>query len=472
MKVLLINPQTPRLIENREYYLPSSLLYLAGSLVGAGHEAKILDLNTFRMNDDEAAYPIYAKKIMDKVSSFMPGLIGIGCLFSGQFPLVRKYAMMLKGNYCQSKIVIGGIHPTIFCKDILSNCMEIDYVVLGEGEQTLVTLANLIEAKDMSQLTNIDGIGYRDKKNVLVNRKTKFIQDPNIIPFPSYDLVNFQEYYHDTSKWHNPRRLPINMSVPVISSRSCPMRCNFCSMFMVMGTGWRGRSPSNMVDEIEYLYHEKGCRHFSFMDDNLTLNKKHALEVCRQIVLRGLDIQFETPNGIATGTLDEELVDGLVNAGLIRLSLAIESGSEFIRNKIMGKHLHQDKIYNVVRIVKKYPQLYVRAFFIIGMPEDTLQTLNETYEMIREIDVDKPIVTNLMPFPGTKLFEQAVRDKMFVDDVDPTQVWSMDSLYFTGNKNFFIKPYDMSIDELVAFRKRFDDLINECVARKSRERAM
>lgn len=471
MRVLLINPQTPRLIENREYYLPLSLLYLAGSLVAAGHEAKILDLNTLRMNDDDAAAPVYEKAVVDAVMSFAPGLIGLGCLFSGQFPSVRKYAQMLKRNNCPAEIVIGGIHPTIFCEDILKHCAEIDYVVLGEGERTLVMLAELIEKKEPGRLVSIDGIGYRDQQGVMVNKKTQFIQDPDTIPFPAYDLVRFQDYYLDTSKWHNPRRLPIDISLPVIFSRSCPMRCNFCSMFMVMGTAWRGRSPTNMVDEIEYLYRSHGRRHFSFMDDNLTLNKKHVLEVCRQIVQRRLVIQFETPNGISTGTLDEEVIDALVHAGLVRLSLAIESGSDFIRNTIMGKHLQRDKIYDVVRLVKQYPQLYVRAFFMMGMPEDTAQTLSETYTMIQKIDVDKPIVMNLLPFPGTKLFEQAVRDKLFFDDFDPEQAWSMDTLYFAGNKNFFIKPYAMTMDELADFRKRFDNLIDACVARKAKERS-
>src|SRR5208337_4375395 len=127
----------------------------------------------------------------------------------------------------------------------------------------------------------------------------RFIGDLDEIPFPAYDLINLKDYYHDTSNWLNPKNLPINTSISILSSRSCPMRCNFCSMFMVMGPKWRCRSPQNVVDEIEYLYHKYNHRHFSFMDDNLTLKKSHVLEICNQIIERNLNIQFETPNGIA-----------------------------------------------------------------------------------------------------------------------------------------------------------------------------
>ena len=226
-------------------------------------------------------------------------------------------------------------------------------------------------------------------------------------------------------------------------------------MYMVMGPRWRARSPGNVVDEIEHLYRTYGLHHFSFMDDNLTFSREHILEICGQIISRKLELQFETPNGVATGTMDEEVVDAMVRAGLTRISLAIESGSEFIRNKIMKKHLKREKIFEVVNLFKKHKHLYIKAFFIIGMPEETRETLEETYRMIRDIDVNRVYIQNAVPFPGTKLFEQAVRDNLLID-VNPAEMYKSDAFYITNYDRYFIRPYQLSVDDLVLFRKKCD----------------
>lgn len=490
MNVLLINPQTPNFIYNKEYYIPSSLLYLASILRKNGENVNILDLNTFRLEDRDNyykqknynMYDKYEKIITDKISNIHPSLIGITCLFSGQFPSVLNYSKKIKEIFKNIPIVIGGIHPTIFPYEILYNCPSIDYIIIGEGEESIIYLMNILNTKydenlgcynkDLEyygNLNQIDGFAYRHNEKIIINPKRSFIDNLDSIPMPAYDLINLKDYHHDTSKWYNPRNLSINCSVPIISSRSCPMRCNFCSMFKVMGPKHRKRSSKNVVDEIEFLYRKYNHRHFSFMDDNLTLNKEHISDICSEIIKRNLNIQFETPNGISTGALDEDILDLLVSAGLIRVSLAIESGSDHIRNDIMGKRLSRKKIFEIIKLTKKYRSLYVRAFFIMGMPEDTQKTLLETYNMIKEIDVDKPIVSNILPFPGTKLFEQSLRDNLFVDDIDPNNLWRVENLYFTDNKRFFIKPYHLEIEELYEFRNRFDILIEELISKKIQE---
>jgi len=466
MRVLLINPQTPNFIKNREYYLPSNILYLAGALRNADAEVNVLDLNVYKPEEHKKPIKFCEGIIVGRINDFQPIVVGIGCLFSGQFPLLLKYSKRIKEEFDNVSIVIGGIHPTLYPVDILSNCSSIDYIILGEGEASCIQLMESLRRKDLNKLRSIDGFAFRWDDKVIVNPKTCFIANLDQIPFPAYDLIDLKDYYHDTSNWHNPRNLPINASIPILSSRSCPRRCNFCSMFRVMGPKWRGRSPENVVDEIELLYKAYNHRHFSFMDDNLTLEKGHVLELCNLIIKRNLNIQFETPNGIAVYALDEEIIDALVSAGLVRVSLAIESGSDLIRNKVMGKGLSRRKIYEVVKITKKYKELYVRAFFIMGMPEDTRETLMQTYDMIKEIDVDKPIVTNIMPFPGTRIFDQAVQDKLFIDELDLGKIWKMDTFYFTDNKRYFLKPYDLELEELQEFRIKFDKLIEDLIEQK------
>ena len=254
MRVLLINPQTPNFIHNREYYLPPNILYIAGALRKASAEVNVLDLNVYK--SEEHKYPIRFCEgiIVDRINDFEPTLVGIGCLFSGQFPLLLKYSKRIRKEFENIWVVIGGIHPTLFPIEILRNCLSIDYIILGKGETSSVQLVESLRRKDLDKLKVIDGFAFRRGDKVIVNSKTCFIADLDQIPFPAYDLIDLKDYYHDTSDWHNPRNLPINASIPILSSRSCPRRCNFCSMFRVMGPKWRGRSPENVVDEIELLY--------------------------------------------------------------------------------------------------------------------------------------------------------------------------------------------------------------------------
>src|SRR5208337_2525891 len=220
MKILLINPQTPDMIRNKEYYTPPSLLYLAAVLQKAGSEVNILDLNTKGQTRCDDSIKFYEDIIIDKISDFKPTFIGIGCLFSGHFPLVANYSQLIKKRFGNLPIVIGGIHPTIFHVEILTNCPSIDFIILGEGEESIVLLASALKENDFDGLKNIDGLAYRWNDRVVVNPKTRFIGDLDEIPFPAYDLINLKDYYHDTSNWLNPKNLPINTSISILSSRS------------------------------------------------------------------------------------------------------------------------------------------------------------------------------------------------------------------------------------------------------------
>ena len=196
------------------------------------------------------------------------------------------------------------------------------------------------------------------------------------------------------------------------------------------------------------------------MDYNLTLKKDHVIGICNQIIKRNLNIQFETPNGLSINTLDEEVLDALVAAGMVRTGLAIESGSDFIRNTVMKKNLSRKKIYEVVGLTKKYKDLFITAFFIIGMPEETNETLTDTYNMIKDIAVNKVILMNIVPFPGTEVFRQAVKDNLLVD-CDISKLYLAGDRYFTNYRKFFIKPYKLNLTDLQEFRTKYENLIAE-----------
>jgi radical SAM superfamily enzyme YgiQ (UPF0313 family) len=357
-------------------------------------------------------------------------------------------------------VVFGGPQiPIRGIKEFLKKYRFIDLACHGEGEDSFIRFINEYKS-GRKHFDDIDGFAYRADNKINIKCKMRFIENLDSLPFPAYDLVNMSDYDVDTSDWFNPKNLSFKTTIPMISSRSCPNKCNFCSMYHVMGPRWRARSPENVVDEIEFLYNAYNHRHFSFMDDNLTLRKSHVLSICRLIKERKLNIEFETPNGISIRTLDKEVLDALVSAGLVRMSLAIESGSDFIRNKVMGKNLKEENILEIINLVKQYKGIYVRAFFIIGMPEETNETLEATYNMIKKIDVNRIYLHNIIPYPGTAVYQQALRDNLLVN-ISPDDFYKTDKLYLTNYDSFFIKPYKLTTEELITFRKRCEHLIND-----------
>lgn len=386
-------------------------------------------------------------------------MVGINCLTSMHFPLVRDICSFIKSCFPEILIIIGGVHPTLFPSEILNNCPEIDFIAIGEGEETIVNLVNILDRKDSSSLSEIQALAWRKPDgSVVINPRLHYIKDLDSLPMPAWDSVNFQDYYSDHSTWYNPKHKKINVSVPILTSRSCPFECNFCTCYANMGRTFRRRSPQLVVDEIEYLYTQKKQNYFRILDDNFVLVKNHVMDICNEIIRRKLDIQIEASCGLHISSLDEELIEKMAEAGVVYVALPIEHGNDKIRNQVIKKNLPREKIFTVAKLFKKYKMLTSGAF-VMGFPEDTTETLNDTYQLINDLELDLNYVLILMPFAGSKVFEQARRDNLFTDAIDLDRLWEgkycLDGLQ---QDKVYIKPYNMSVDELVEWRHRFAGL--------------
>ena len=460
-RVLLINPPSPRDQAVTEgNFFPLGLLSLATVLKNKGIDAKILDIdNHYYIKDfNENILKDYIEnKLFDFIRDYSPDVIGIGCLFSGRFRNLIVIASEIKRKFRRIPIVIGGIHPSIFAEDILKRYTCIDYAIIGEGEFAFLQLVGFLN-NDGQSLESMDGIAFRCKDDIQLNPKTKFIAILDELPFADYETLDIKEYNMDTSAWYSPKGIKVGQPFPIISSRSCPNRCNFCSMRLVHGPKLRYRSPNNVLDEMELLYNKYNVTYFRFIDDNLTFDKKRSLEICRGIVKRNLNIQFDTPNGVAVNRLDAEIIDALVGAGLVRISLAIESGAEYIRNKIMRKNLSTEKIFEVADSCLKHNHLFITGYFIIGMPEETHETLDETYEMIKRLPLDYFAINFATPYPGTELFDLCIkRNLLFHKTEDYVDI---DDLQY-GSVLPHLKPFNLTIKDLLNFQTKCKDFLKE-----------
>lgn len=459
-KVLLINsPVDDDQHKARETFFPLGLLSLATVLRANGIEASILDVNNEVQNDETHSALEYIDSAMpDRLKDASPDFVGIGALYSGAFRNLVLIARTIRSAFPDTPIAVGGIHATLYAKEILNKYESIDYVIVGEGEYSFL---ELVKSKlHGGPISGIDGIAYRQPGGTAVrlNPKTQYIENLDELPHPDYSLLDTHSYRIDTSGWYNPKRLSLGTPFSVITSRSCPNRCSFCSMHLVHGPKIRFRSPENVLDELEHLYHEYDVRHLDFMDDNTTLDKKRAMAVFEGIVERNMDVEFAFPNGVSVKTLDAELVDAMIRAGMVRVSLAVETGSEFIRNKVMRKHLSNQKVFEVMDILSKYKHLFIIGYFIAGMPHETDDTLNETYDMITELPFDSVSIQFATPYPGTELFNWCRENNLLsLDEADYMEV--PDHHYVAEAPHF--TPLDLEADTLVQFRNRCNEYFAE-----------
>jgi len=461
-KVLLINPPTPKFVKGENRSIPLSLLYLSSTLQKNNYKVKVMDINNdflnLERNENLDTDYYFSIKFINELDSFKPDFIGITTLFSGRFKPAISISQRIKKHLPDVPIAMGGIHPTIFPEEILKDYSCVDYICLGEGEKSLLGLINA-HFSDKTLLKNMDGVAYKEKGNVLVNKKNSFIENLDDLPFPDFDLINLKDYYFDTTEWNNPKNLPINIPLPIMSSRSCPNQCTFCSMFLINGKKWRPRSAKNVVDEIESSYKKYNHRYFTFVDDNLSLSKKRVLDFTEEIINRGIEIQFDAQLSIKT--IDKEVMDNLVESGLVRVCVAPEHGSEFIRNKIMNKNLPTEKIYDFFNLARDYKDLSVKAFFVVGYPQETSETLEDTYQMIQTIapSLDQVSLFNLVPYPGTEIFEYC-KEKGLIK-IPLHNLYNIETFSnYNESDDPFIKPHALEVDDLNKFREKVYNFID------------
>jgi len=454
MKCLLISPPfDPNRVTRR--YPPVSLLYLAASLRKFGHEPIIYDLGISPETDEESL----KKLACQSVKQHQPDLVGFTCS-TPAFPLVRKSAAYIKECFPDLNIVIGGMHPTLFPREILANCPAIDYIAMGEADNTLVKLCEKLERNENDAIT--PGIAQRTKDGqIVIGERPDPIKNLDELPMPAWQDISLKDYYFDYSGWLNPKKHQIDIVAPILTSRSCPFDCNFCAFNSLMGRGFRYHSPVRVVDELERLHQQFGVNYFEFIDDNIGIKKARLIAICNEILKRNLDIQFTSMSGLHIATIDQEIVDALCDAGYLHAILPVEHASEFIRNQVIGKKLSHDKIFEVAGLFKK-KEIITRGFFIIGFPEETEQTIRETIQMIKELDLDLINVFNLIPFPGTRLFQQCLDNQLFLNQVDTNSLWKGELGLDTSDRSgFYLKPLAMSMEKLIAYRQEIDQLVGE-----------
>jgi len=231
------------------------------------------------------------------------------------------------------------------------------------------------------------------------------------------------------------------------------------------GRHFRARSPENVIAEIKYIKDSLGIEEMSIEDDNFTYDKERASKICDLMVQENLDIAWDTPNGIALYSIDEELIKKMKESGCYRLSFAIESGNQEFLNKVIKKPLKLEFVPQLINYARRLG-IEISVFFIVGIPGETEKTIRDSFRFSRKIGVFRPFISIATPYPGTQMLDLCEENGYLVEGFDQanltikqyniqTPALPINKLKkILGEENFKLHLYD-SFDMLIKPKKLF-----------------
>jgi len=376
MRVLLVNPFYPI---SETPSPPLGLAYLASALKSAGMMVKILDL---------VVHPYRRSLLENLLKSVEPQMVGITAVtmnFDNAVEVVRSIKLL------NPKIltVMGGPHVTFCAEDTLKEHPELDIIVKGEGERTIVELSRA--AGNGNAFEDIKGIVYRDGSQIRHTPERPPIGDLDRLPLPARELLPLGRYR------------TLGMPVSMITSRGCPFQCIFCVGRKMVGARVRYRDPRSVVDEMTLLS-RLGFHQINIADDLFTASPKHCLAVCDEILIRGLKLKWTSFARV--DTVSKKVLSRMKAAGCTGVSFGIETADPDIL-KTVKKGITLKQVKEAVAMCRD-TGVTPFASFVLGLPGETEQTLQKTVAFAEALEAQGVAYGYhlLAPFPGT-----AVREK-------------------------------------------------------------
>lgn len=385
--------------------LPLGLAYIAGAIETAGHRVSVLDA-FYEGSDNWMPYGrVVARGIPNRetVERIDPAadVIGITIMFSVDWLIVVDLVRRLRERWPEKTIVLGGEHVTAL-PDFSLRTSEADILVLGEGEQTIADLLSTLERG--GDLEKVEGIAFRRGERIVHTERRTRIGDLDSIARPAW--------HHFEVRGYTERRISGvgfyngEISVPVLASRGCPYECTFCSA-PIMWSKWRARDAVAVVDELESHMRELGATTFHFYDLTTIIRRSFVEDLCREILRRGLKIQWQLVSGTRMEAVDRDLARLLKQSGLTYVGFAPETGSDETRERIKKK-LKSEVLERATRAAIA-EGLRVQYFMVTGFPDDTHADLRSSVRLawwagkVGVSDIGPGVFT---PIPGTELFDE------------------------------------------------------------------
>lgn len=427
VKVLLINPPVTSIYGGTP---PYGLMYIASVLEKNGIKVEI-----FNRNDLD--YKQYKLALLNHITKNLPDIVGFTC-YLGDVADVKEMCLEIKKISSDIKIVVGGFHPSMFPQQFQGFA---NYVVIGEGEITMLEFTKALESK--KEISNVNGLAILGKNMKLTPPRE--LTDLQTLPFPAYHLVDMNFYTKVTDG--RLRGVLINCGA-LFTSRGCPFKCTFCPTTHYLGLNQRLRNPQDVVNEIEFLINEYDLNGIYFLDETFTLNKKHVTEICDELIKRKLDVVWGCET--RANLLGEGLLKKMKMAGCIQIDFGVESGSQRILN-LLKKGITIEQVKNTFMLCRKNG---IRTFanYLTNIPDETVEERNRTIEFANELKANRFTYNIFVPYPGTKLNED------FGIEVKEKDYKYFFTLKKDANMKYITENYNFTPD-----KKDLDELSNEAI---------
>jgi anaerobic magnesium-protoporphyrin IX monomethyl ester cyclase len=398
MRVLLLSP-SQRTVYGRlnPPYAPLGLLQLGSCLESRGHEVLFVDA---------ALYPKRVEPVLTRARPDLVCITSVTPTFPGALSLARVARRESKAT-----VVMGGPHVSFLPEEALEDGC-VDFVVRGEGEETLDELVSSIEGGDPS---GVKGISYKTESGIVHTERRGYLEGLDRLPFPDWSLVQHPGAYV-------PPEARTGRVFTIMTSRGCPYDCSFCVSSKLFGRKVRRRSVASVLKEIESLVRRERAKEIHFADDCFSSDRKWVLEFCDSVKSSGLKMSFSFMNGLRADEVDEELLSALKRIGVRTVGFGVESASQDLLDR-SGKRLSLSSVREAFQISKKLG-LNTWGFFIIGFREETLERALATFNLALELDPDFAKFFPLVPYPGSQTYESLVEgDRLRLTD------WTRYGLY-------------------------------------------
>jgi len=386
-KIILVQPHSGL---DETAYVPLGLISLA-AYVRDHYESKIVDLRFDNVNH-----------LYSVIKETKPMAIGFSMLTGSCINQIINISKKVKEEYPEIKIIIGGIHPTIFPEQTISN-KYIDYVIINEGERAFLELLRAIE--ENIEVENIKSLLWKDKSGAVRRNvmEDSFI-DMNELPMPAWDLIDVNRY---TKKLSNDLKFKV---INFYTSKGCPFPCTFCYNLNFNKRKWRSKTAERAAEEVEFLNRKYGINYFIVHDDNFLVDKKRALRFAELIIEKKLDIKYSI--GIRIDFFEHELLKKMHESGLCELRVGCESGSDRILKDVIAKGITAEQIIKAIKLAKDLSIKLILSF-VVGWPTETIEERQKTIDLIIKLQRihEHAAIYPLwiyIPYPGTTLFEKAV----------------------------------------------------------------
>lgn len=418
MKVLLIEPPFERFVGLRPEWYPMGLVSIASHLASQGHEAFVYhaehgaevlyssivsrshQFSRYKAALENDLHPIW-QEIKEEIIRFSPDVVGL-TVMTQKVPSAIKVAKIAKAINPAIRIIVGGQHPTLLPAEML-DYPEIDFVVRGEGEETVAELLDVLRVGS-PDYASINGLSFR-REGIIVNNPVR----------PLIEQLDFLAPSSLGRLLHLETFSPIQLST-VMTSRGCPYQCAFCSSGKMWSRRVRFRSVKNVMQEIKSLKENHGVKNITFMDDSFTVNKKRVIDFCASLIDEQMDITWSCLTRV--NMINDNIIKLMKKAGCTKVDIGIESGNQRVL-ELISKDITLEDIRRAVKVLRRN-RMFWSGFFMFGFPTETEQEVLDTLRLMKELRPDWVNISIFTPYPGTPLFALAREKGMISEKPDYT----------------------------------------------------